>query len=90
MINRISQSTFCRATEIGYGGCCIASIQKDKLHSALKLPAEYEILLVLALGKPVEKVVLEPLPATGKIEYWRDDSGTHHVPKRSLTDIIIK
>jgi len=47
------------------------------------------ILLALALGKPKETVVLETVGPEGDIKYWRDSEGAHHVPKRSLDDIII-
>ena len=47
------------------------------------------ILLVLALGKPAETVVLDELGEDGDIAYWRDENDVHHVPKRSLDDLII-
>ncbi len=53
------------------------------------IPARFEILLVIALGKPRETAVLEEVGPGGGIEYWRDGEGVHHVPKRSLDDIII-
>ena len=84
-----AQSILLGATEKGLGGCIIGAIKKRELHDALKIPARYEILLVLALGKPKEKVVIEAVGPDGDIKYWRDAEGTHHVPKRSLDDIII-
>jgi nitroreductase len=84
-----AQSILLGATEKGLGGCTIASIEKDGLRKALDIPSQYEILLVLALGKPREKVVIEIVDQTGDIKYWRDADDIHHVPKRPLDDIII-
>jgi len=36
-----------------------------------------------------KEVDIEPLPSDGKIEYWRTSDGTHHVPKRSLDELIV-
>ena len=52
-------------------------------------PPRFDILLVLALGKPKERVMIERVDASGNTKYWRDNEGVHHVPKRSLEDIII-
>ncbi len=52
-------------------------------------PPQYEILLVLALGKPREQVVIDEVGPNGDIKYWRDSDGVHHVPKRSLQELII-
>lgn len=84
-----AQSILLGATEKGLGGCMIASVQTQKLAKALGLPPRYEILLVLALGKPKETVVIETVGPTGDIKYWRDSEGVHHVPKRALDDIIV-
>ncbi|RPI30223.1 MAG: nitroreductase family protein [Chloroflexota bacterium] len=84
-----AQSIMLGAVEAGLGGCIIASIQRDRLRQALNIPERFEILLVLALGQPKETVVIDPLGPDGKIEYWRDAGGVHHVPKRSLEDLII-
>ena len=65
------------------------SIERNELREALGIPLRYEILLVLSLGKPREKVVLETLEPGGDFNYWRDSDGVHHVPKRRLDDIII-
>ena len=84
-----SQSILLGATERGLGGCIIASVNKPSLKQALNIPDTYEIVFVLALGKPKEHVVIDPVPADGDIKYWRDAEETHHVPKRSLEDLII-
>jgi nitroreductase len=77
------------AVEKGLGGCIIGSINKKKLFEYLKFPASYEILNVVALGRPVEKVVLTGLPEDGSIKYYRDEAGIHYVPKRSLEELVI-
>ena len=84
-----SQSILLGATERGLGGCIIATVQRGELQAMLGLEEHYEILLVLALGKPKETVVIEAVGADGDIKYWRDADGVHHVPKRSLDEIII-
>lgn len=77
------------ATERGLGGCMIGSIRRNLVQQALAIPEQYDILLVVALGKPVETVVLEDVGEDGSIEYWRDAEGVHHVPKRKLDDLIV-
>jgi len=84
-----AQTMLLGAVEKGLGGCMIASIDRDGLRDALKIPPRFEILLVLALGKPREKVVVETLEPDGDVKYWRDSSGVHHVPKRRLDDDVL-
>jgi nitroreductase len=84
-----AQSILLGATEKGLGGCMIANIRKEGLRKALKIPERYEILLVLALGKPKEKVVIETVGPGRDTKYWRDSEEVHHVPKRLLDEIII-
>ena len=85
-----AQSIMLGAAEKGLGGCMIGSIQRKRLRAALAIPDRYEILLVLALGKPREKVQIEPVVDSSDIKYWRDAAGVHHVPKRSLDEIIVE
>ena len=82
------QSMLLGAVEKGLGGCIIGSINRDSLRKDLNIPDQFEILLVIALGKPKETVVIEPLGLNGDIKYWRDEKGIHHVPKRSLEELI--
>ncbi len=83
------QSILLGAVEKGLGGCIIATVNKPALKQALNIPDRLEILFVLAIGKPKEKVLIDPVGPDGDIKYWRDADGTHHVPKRSLDDLII-
>lgn len=84
-----AQSIMLGASEAGLGGCMIASIRREQLRKELKIPEKYEILLVLALGKPVENVIIDRLK-DGDVKYWRDEKMNHHVPKRPLDELIIK
>jgi len=84
-----AQSILLGAAEKGLGGCMIGSVRKQELAQTLGIPDTFEILLVIVLGKPKETVVIEPLGKDGDIKYWRDAQFVHHVPKRSLDDIII-
>ena len=84
-----AQSIMIGATEKGLGGCMIGSIRRQSLSKALELSPNHEILLVLAIGKPNETVVIEPVGHDQDIRYWRDSAGVHHVPKRSLDDITL-
>lgn len=85
-----AQSILLGAKEKDLGGCIIGSVQREKLRTSLNIPGKYEILLVLSLGKPKEKVVIEKVGPKGDIKYWRDSGGVHHVPKRSLDELIIE
>jgi nitroreductase len=83
-----AQSILLGAVEAGFGGCIFRSINKQKLASLLSIPSEYEIINVIAIGKPTEKVVIEEMK-NGDYKYWRDENGVHHVPKRSVTELVL-
>lgn len=84
-----SQSITLGAAEMGLGACLIGSIKRDSLQKALAIPEQYQILLVIALGKPAEEVVIEPLSEEADIKYWRDEQDRHHVPKRDIDKLIL-
>lgn len=83
-----AQSILLGATEKGLGGCQFNAIDRVALAQELHLPNHFEILTVIALGKPKEVVVIEKLGESGDIKYWRDQEGILHVPKRALDDLI--
>ena len=83
------QTILLRATELGFGGCILASVQREKLREVLALDERFHIGYVIALGKPAETCVIEPLGKDGDIKYYRDADGVHHVPKRNLDDLLV-
>ena len=85
----VSLAILLTAVEKGYGGCIIGAVNRETLREALGVPEQYSIVQVIALGKPAETVVIEPM-AGGDVKYWRDEQDIHHVPKRSLEDIILQ
>ena len=84
-----AQTMLLGAVDAGLGGCMIGAIRKEGLSAALNIPDKYDILLVLALGKPKETITIEPVGPEGDIRYWRDRADAHHVPKRSLDELIL-
>jgi nitroreductase len=83
------QSMLLGARDKGLAGCMLGSINRKDLRPILNIESHLKILLVLAIGKPKEEVVIETVGADGNIRYWRDAQAVHHVPKRALTDLII-
>jgi nitroreductase len=84
-----AQSILLGARARGLAGCIIGSINRDRLREILNIKSHLQILLVLAIGKPREKIVIESVGPDGSIRYWRDAEGVHHVPKRPLKEIIV-
>jgi nitroreductase len=84
-----AQTIMLAATERGLGGCIMSNVQRTRLKQALNIPEKYDILLVLAIGKPKETVVIEEISDGEDIKYWRDPAAVHHVPKRKLADVVI-
>lgn len=84
-----AQSILLSAVEQGLGGCIINNVQRPKLVEALNIPDQYEVIFVIAIGKPKETIVLDEVEQGGDIKYWREENQVHHVPKRKLKDIVI-
>jgi len=84
-----AQSILLGAWDRGLAGCMIGLIKREELRKALQIPPRYEILLVLAIGKPKEEIVVDTVGPDGSIKYWRESNGVHHVPKRSLSELIL-
>jgi nitroreductase len=83
------QNILLGAVEKGLGGCIIRTINKPRLSAILSIPDRFEVIDVVALGKPVETVVITDVGTDGDIKYYRDENGIHYVPKRSTDELII-
>jgi nitroreductase len=84
-----AQTIMLGAYNQGFGGCMLANIRHQKLADALQIDNHYKISLVLALGAPKESIVIDSMGSDGNCRYFRDDQDVHHVPKRSLNDIVV-
>lgn len=78
------------ATSRGWGACMIQSFDHGKVSGLLQPPAGFKVALLLGLGVAAERRVIDDMPQDGSFTYWRDAEGTHHVPKRSLQELVIK
>jgi nitroreductase len=74
------------AWEEGIGSCWLLSVERKKIKEMLKVPINYKIDSVIALGYPDEKPVVEVMD--GSLKYWKDKQECLHVPKRKLEDIV--
>jgi len=83
------QNILLGAVEKGLGGCILRAINKPLLSAILNLADRFEIIDVVALGKPIEKVVITNVGDDGDTRYYRDENGVHYVPKRSVNELII-
>lgn len=77
------------AASRGWGACMIQSFEHKSAQELLKPPAVLKIALLVGLGVAVEKRVVAAMPPDGSFAYWRDEHGVHHVPKRSLDELLV-
>ena len=80
------QSMLLQAAEIGLNGICIGAFDKERIRQKFHL--ESEPLLILAIGKGIEKIELVEISENDDHRYFRED-GIHYVPKVRVEDLII-
>ena len=80
------QSMLLKAVEMGLNGITIGAFNKGELVKELDLP--YEPLMVLAIGKGIEKIELVPIHPDESHAYYRKD-GIHYVPKVRVNDLLV-
>lgn len=84
-----AQSILLRAAEMGLGGCMIGNFSAGKVKEELSLAEYLAPLLIVAVGKPAEQVVLTEIREGEPTAYYRDENDVHYVPKRRLEDIVL-
>lgn len=83
----VAQSMLLQATEIGLGGICIGAFDHAAIKEALNLP--YDPLLVLAIGRPNERIEIVECNEGDSLTYYRE-GGVHYVPKININNLILK
>ncbi len=81
-----AQSMLLKCVEMGLNGICIGAFNKQVITEMFDLP--YEPLLILAIGKGIEKIQLLGIREGENQTYFRD-KGIHYVPKLGVDDLII-
>lgn len=84
-----AQTILLAATEMGLGGCMIGNFGADTVRRELSLSEDLAPILIVAIGKPAEKIVLTTIEMGDSTGYYRDGEGIHYVPKYRLEDIVI-
>ncbi|MDD7740392.1 MAG: nitroreductase family protein [Fusicatenibacter sp.] len=85
----VAQTMLLAAVEQGLGGCMIGNFTAGEVQEKLQLGENLKPLLIVALGKPAEEIILVDVPEDGNTNYYRDDRDRHYVPKRSLEEELI-
>ena len=88
-IGIVAQTITLAAVEDGLGGCMIGNFTPDDVKKTLKLADNLVPMLIIALGKPAEKIVIKEINSDESTNYYRDENDIHYVPKRKLEDILI-
>ena len=83
-----AQSMLLQAAEIGLSGICIGAFDRTSIVRELGLTLRP--LLVIALGRGTERIELTEIGAAESHAYYRDDAGTHYVPKVRLEELLLK
>ena len=87
-IGIVAHTILLTATEMGLGGCMIGNFDANAVQGVLGLEENLRPMLIVAIGKPDEDVILTDV-VDGKTAYYRDEKDRHYVPKRALEDLVM-
>ena len=83
-----AQSMLLKAVDLGLNGICIAAFNKEKISALVNGGRQMEPLLILAIGKSIERFQLLPIGQEDEHNYFRKN-GVHFVPKVRIEDLLI-
>lgn len=83
-----AQSMLLKAVDLGLNGICIAAFNKEKISTLVNGGRQMEPLLILAIGKSIERFQLLPIGQDDEHNYFRKN-GVHFVPKVRIEDLLI-
>lgn len=83
-----AQSMLLKAVDLGLNGICIAAFNKEKISALVNGGRHMEPLLILAIGKSIERFQLLPIGENDEHNYFRKN-GVHFVPKVRIEDLLI-
>lgn len=75
------------AEELGIGSCWLGAIDRNEIKEILNLPPTLDITYLLALGYKDQSG--EAYDMTDSIKYNFDEDGNVHVPKRTMSEILV-
>lgn len=84
----VAQTMLLGAADMGLGGCMIGAFDPQKVRAALGLAEYLAPSLIIALGKADERVEIVDIQG-GETAYYRDETGAHFVPKRTMDELIV-
>lgn len=87
-IGIVAQTMLLAAVEEGLGGCMIGNFSSESVRKVLGLKETMHPMLIVAFGKPAEKIVITDVRDCS-INYYRDENDVHFVPKRTLQDELL-
>ena len=68
---------------------CESAEEVSAITYGAELPEDLAPMLIVAIGKPAEEVVIREIEPGEPTPYYRDEQDVHYVPKRKLADIVI-
>ena len=74
----------------GLGACIFLSIEREAIASHFGIGGDMRVDLAIAIGKPIETVLVIDAAAGDDLRYYRDEKDQHIVPKLTLDDLIYR